>query len=167
MWCRTPATGMPDTPCQQPRFVLLPVPEPENSGNGYVATKRGFFMPAGTGPALDAVSSYAPQRRAWAQAPCREKQDRPFVCGAPALRRPAPLRPDAGHKKRPCRNDMVSEIHGGSCTVQTRGALPDRLSFCKLSLGNYHLFSAFSVSGAWPKRGKPAPSQVCPSKKSE
>ena len=83
------------------------------------------------------------------------------------LRRPAPLRPDAGHKKRPCRNDMVSEIHGGACAIQTRGTLPDRLSFCKLSLGNYHLFSAFSMSGAWPKRGKPAPSQVCPSKKSE
>lgn len=85
----------------------------------------------------------------------------PRFCFSPASR-PSP----AGRRtqKRPCRNDMVSEIHGGSCTVQTRGTLPDRLSFYKLSLGNYHLFSAFSVSGAWPKRGKPAPSRYVPQK---
>ncbi len=88
------------TPASSRALCFCPFRSLKNSGNGYVTTKRGFFMPAGTGSALGAVSSYAPQRRAWAHAPLAGRNrsgrlsavlrlpgSRPFVIRSPAQNR--------------------------------------------------------------------------------
>ena len=88
------------TPASSRALYSCPFRSLKTPGTDTSPRSAAFFMPAGTGSALGAVSSYAPQRRAWAHAPLAGRNrsgrlsavlrlpgSRPFVIRSPAQNR--------------------------------------------------------------------------------